>query len=91
MSIPSRVFALLARLPRAHTHRVRVERDLPMTMPDGAVLLADRYLPEDRGAPLPIVLMRSPYGRRGLNGLLARVFAERGYQALVQSCRGTAG
>jgi uncharacterized protein len=56
-------------------------------MPDGAVLLADRYAP--RGAQrLPVVLLRSPYDRNNLWGMLAGLFAARGYQAVVQSTRG---
>ncbi len=35
--------------------------------------------------------MRSPYGRGGVYGTMARLFAERGYHAVVQSCRGTFG
>ena len=35
--------------------------------------------------------MRSPYGRDGIHALAARLFAERGYQVVVQSCRGTFG
>ena len=35
--------------------------------------------------------MRSPYGRRGVYGTMARLFAERGYHAVVQSTRGTFG
>ena len=35
--------------------------------------------------------MRCPYGRRGPYGTLARLFAERGYHAVVQSTRGTFG
>jgi uncharacterized protein len=60
-------------------------------MPDGVVLLADRYAP--RADPSrPTVLVRSPYGRRGVFGLLyGRLFAERGFQAVVQSVRGTFG
>lgn len=75
-----------------------MERDLPVAMSDGAVLLADRWAPDTvagsesdggHGSP-PIVLLRSPYGRRQL-GPVGRVFAERGYQAVIQSCRGTFG
>ncbi|MBA3851785.1 MAG: CocE/NonD family hydrolase [Chloroflexi bacterium] len=91
MSVASRVFSVVARLPRARTHRVRVERDLRAIMVDGTELLADRYVAEGTATNRPIVLMRSPYGRGGLNGMLARVFAEQGYQAVVQSCRGTSG
>jgi uncharacterized protein len=41
---------------------------------------------------LPTVLIRTPYGRAGLVGnLLARPLAERGFQVLIQSTRGTFG
>ena len=90
MSFGSRLVALLAGLPRASTHRVAVERDLRIHMPDGVVLLADRYVAHgDERAP--IVLLRSPYGRWSVFGLVGRLFAERGYQAIIQSVRGTFG
>jgi len=60
-------------------------------MPDGVVLLADRYVSRGQDRP-PLVLVRSPYGRRRMWGLLfGRMLAERGFQAVVQSCRGTFG
>jgi len=60
-------------------------------MDDGIELLGDLYQPPSPG-PHPTILVRSPYGRAGPVGLLwGRVFAERGYQAFVQSCRGTFG
>ncbi|MFD2352606.1 CocE/NonD family hydrolase [Nonomuraea ferruginea] len=60
-------------------------------MPDGVTLLADRYVPA--GAErAPVVLIRSPYGRRGLFGLLyGRGFAWHGFQVVMQSCRGGFG
>jgi hypothetical protein len=74
-------------------------------MRDGQILLADRYLPEpatgadardagDAGRPgaPPVVLVRCPYGRRGLYGLMfGRLLAERGFTAVLQSTRGTFG
>lgn len=61
-------------------------------MPDGVELLADRWSPRDRGDGLPTALYRSPYGRRGLFGLMmGRVMAERGFQVLIVSTRGTFG
>ena len=91
MSLTSHLIVSFFRLPRAETYDVLVERDIQVPMPDGVVLLADHYYP--RGSnKLPTVLVRSPYGRGGIYGLLfARVFAERGFQALIQSCRGTFG
>jgi putative CocE/NonD family hydrolase len=60
-------------------------------MADGAVLLADRYAPHGAGA-MPTVLVRSPYGRRGVYGLLyGTVFAQQGLQVVIQSTRGTFG
>ncbi|MGH3239124.1 MAG: CocE/NonD family hydrolase, partial [Spirillospora sp.] len=68
-----------------------VQRDLPVTMPDGVTLLADRYVPSGVEHP-PTILVRTPYGRRGpaalANGLL---FVPFGFQLVVQSARGTAG
>jgi putative CocE/NonD family hydrolase len=88
------------RLPRPRTRDVHVVRDLRVEMDDGAVLLADRWLPvagagraggEDGGPP-PVVLVRSPYGRRGFFGLVyGRLLAERGFQVVLQSVRGTFG
>jgi putative CocE/NonD family hydrolase len=62
-------------------------------MDDGAVLLADRWVARaGRDRAQPTVLVRSPYGRAQLVGLIfGRLLAERGLQVLVQSVRGTFG
>jgi hypothetical protein len=66
-------------------------RDLRTPMRDGTVLLGDLYRPRGAG-PLPVVLIRTPYGRRTVLGrLFAVVLARRGFQVLVQSVRGTFG
>jgi putative CocE/NonD family hydrolase len=81
------------RLPRAQTHDVVCERGLRAEMEDGAVLLADRWVRRaacDRAQPT--VLVRSPYGRGQLVGLIfGRLLAERGLQIVIQSVRGTFG
>lgn len=80
----------LFQLPPRQSRKVGVERDLPVVMPDGAVLLADRHFPKDR-PPRGTVLMRSPYGKATLFGLMAGLFAERGFTTVVQCVRGTMG
>jgi putative CocE/NonD family hydrolase len=94
VSLASRALGLLYRLgPR--THGVDVVRDIPVPMTDGVTLLADRYVPIRREGGehhAPTILVRSPYGRSQLVGLLyGRLLAERGLSVLVQSCRGTFG
>ncbi len=92
MTLASRILGSLARLPPASSDAVTVERDLRATMADGVILLADRWLPNGvRGGGAPVVLLRTPYGRRQWAGMIGRLFAERGYQVVVQSCRGTFG
>jgi uncharacterized protein len=59
-------------------------------MRDGIELLAERYSSR-RDAVQPTVLIRSCYGRGTLFKVFAILFAERGMQVVVQSCRGTAG
>ncbi len=91
MTLVSTFFERAMALPPAHTRDVLVQRDLRVPMADGATLLADRYVARGADKP-PLVLARSPYGRRGVWGMMAgRLFAERGFQAVVQSCRGTFG
>jgi putative CocE/NonD family hydrolase len=91
MSIGSRLVQWILRLPPAKTRDIHVERDIKIPMRDGVELLADRHYP--RGADkVPTVLVRSCYGRSGYIGFLnGRLFAERGLQVLIQSCRGTFG
>nr|WP_240436886.1 CocE/NonD family hydrolase [Streptomyces sporangiiformans] len=61
-------------------------------MPDGTVLLADRWAPRKGGDALPTALIRTPYGRRGpMAAMSAPPLAERGFQVVVQSTRGTFG
>jgi len=93
VSLASAVIARRLRLPRAQTHDVVCERNLRVTMDDGAVLLADRYVASGKShEPQPTVLVRSPYGRQQLFGLIfGRLLAERGLQVVVQSVRGTFG
>ena len=90
MTLASRVFGRLGGLPRANTTDVLVDRDLEAKMPDGAILLADRWYAPATADSDPIMLLRSPYGRRQL-GVYGRLFSERGYQVVIQSCRGTFG
>ena len=91
MTALSRLIGRLAKLPPAETHDVIVERDLQVPMPDGVVLLADRYVPR-KADKLPTILVRTCYGRRGFFGLnYGYLFAERGYQVVMQSTRGTFG
>jgi len=72
-------------------NRVTVERDVPVPMSDGTVLLASHYTPVSV-ASAATVLVRCPYGRTGLFALqCAQILAERGYHVLLQSVRGTFG
>jgi putative CocE/NonD family hydrolase len=90
MTLTTRAAALLGRIPPAQTRDIKVRRDVPVTMPDGISLLTDRYWPRGGGSE-PVIVMRSPYGRGTVWALAARLFAERGYQVILQSCRGTGG
>lgn len=80
MTLSSELAGRSLRLPAPQTRDVQVVRDLRIPMDDGAVLLADRWLPvagasgpagarrsaggDGAGGPPPVVLVRSPYGRR---------------------------
>ncbi|WP_326629697.1 CocE/NonD family hydrolase [Nonomuraea fuscirosea] len=89
MGMLSRLFDRLLGLPEATTPDIEVVRELRVPMPDGVVLRADRYRP--RGSePLPVVLLRTPYGKHKLDVTgTARVLARRGMQVVVQDVRGT--
>jgi putative CocE/NonD family hydrolase len=92
VNLASHLIQRLLKLPPATTRDLLVQRDLRVPMPDGVELLADRWAPRDRGDGLPTALYRSPYGRRGMFGLsMGRVMAERGFQVLIVSTRGTFG
>jgi hypothetical protein len=89
MSLFSRLFGHFWRLPAPLSYNVAVEA-LRTPMRDGVQLLADRYYLPSREAQ-GTVLIRSCYGRGTLFKLITRLFAERGLQVVVQSCRGTDG
>jgi putative CocE/NonD family hydrolase len=92
MKLASRLLQRMLKLDQPLTRDVVIERDLRIPMPDGVELLADRWAPRSGGDELPTALLRSPYGRRGVIGSgFARPLAERGYQVLIQSTRGTFG
>ena len=63
MTILSRVFASFLKLPSAETHDIKVEKNLKIPMPDGAVLLANHYYPH-RLDKRPTILICSVYNTR---------------------------
>jgi putative CocE/NonD family hydrolase len=78
-------------LPAAVVPHPVVTKNLKIPMSDGVELLADRYRPPGT-EPMPVVLVRTPYGRRGpLANLFGPVLARRGLQVVAQSVRGTFG
>ncbi|MGN9843962.1 CocE/NonD family hydrolase [Nonomuraea sp. H19] len=90
MSVVGRILARQAKLPPAETRTVTVEKDLPITTPDGVVLLADHYAPQGIGAR-PTVMTRSVYTDRTKGFFMSELIAERGFHVLVVSGRGTCG
>jgi len=90
MSILSWFVGRLLHLPPAKYPSVAVDRDLGVEMQDGVRLLADRWHAPAAG-DAPVILIRTPYGRGGPFALIYRLFAERGFQVVVQACRGTGG
>lgn len=91
MSFMTRFAALILDLPPAITHLLEYQIDLPVPMHDGKVLLANRIAPVG-GENQPIILIRNPYTPRGEKpDLISQLIAERGYQVVMQNCRGTWG
>jgi putative CocE/NonD family hydrolase len=86
VTLLSRLFGVRPRRP----HAVRVQRDLVIPAIDGVPLLANRFYPADIDRS-PLVLLRSPYGRGVALDRMPQLLAERGYQVLYVSLRGTGG
>ena len=92
MTVASHLIQRAFRLDPPLTRDLVVQHDLRVPMPDGVVLLADRWAPRHGGDGLPLALLRSPYGRGKLIATgMVRPLAERGFQVLIQSTRGTFG
>ena len=92
MPVSSHVVQRVLGLGAPETRDLSVQRDLRVPMGDGVDLLADRWAPRTGGDRLPVALVRTPYGRRGFFGVaVARPLAERGFQVVIQSTRGTFG
>ena len=91
MAVWGRLADRLLGLPEVPESNVRIARDLRVPMPDGVVLIADLHRPRGAG-PMPVVLVRTPYGKRQpVIRLLAGVLARRGFQVVVQNVRGVLG
>jgi uncharacterized protein len=88
MSLMSRLMAKIYKLPPAETYDIAVEKKLEIPMTDGIILHADRYYPR-RGNNPPTLLVRTPYGRASYGMTMGVPMAVRGFQVLVQSCRGS--
>ena len=92
MNLGSHLVQRMLGLDPPLTRDLVIERDLRVPMPDGVVLLANRMAPKFGGAGLPVALLRSPYGRGTMIAAgMARPLAERGFQVVIQSVRGTFG
>jgi putative CocE/NonD family hydrolase len=80
------ILSWLDKLP-PRLNRVTKHRNIPLEMADGVVLMTDHFEPRSKG-PHPTILMRLPYGRSGFAGV-AGAYAERGFNVVLQACRGT--
>ena len=73
---------------------VVVEYDVPITVSDGVVLMADIYRPARDGVavvePRPTLLQRWPYNKTEIESEdgYGHSFARHGYVAVIQDCRG---
>ncbi len=86
MSIASRFLAQVGGLPK-RLCRAERHKGIRIPMRDGVTLATTLYTPRLPGKH-PTLLIREPYGLRGF-GAVAGVYAERGYNVVLQACRGT--
>lgn len=71
-------------------YAVTLESNVPVTMSDGVRLSADIYRPDAPGR-FPVILTRTPYGKRNPEHRYAfagGLFASQGFVFVVQDCRG---
>ncbi len=70
-------------------YEVRVQKSVMVMMRDGVLLSTDLYFPAGPKERLPVILIRTPYGKqRDWNVAEAQRFAVRGYIVAVQDVRG---
>ncbi|MDP3315100.1 MAG: CocE/NonD family hydrolase [Devosia sp.] len=67
--------------------RARTTKGIMVPMADGVELATMLFEPEMPG-PHPTILMREPYGLSGFDSI-GEIYAERGYNVVLQACRGT--
>jgi uncharacterized protein len=86
MSLGSFLLARAAKLPRRRNPAVR-HRGIRIPMRDNLHLEAEFHAPRKPGN-YPTLLIRLPYGLRAFS-TAAVVYAERGYNVVIEACRGT--
>ncbi len=86
MSIASRLLADLYKLP-PRLSRAKRTRNIRVRMRDGITLDTEHHSPRLAGRH-PTILMRVPYGMNGFS-TVAECYAERGFNVVLQACRGT--
>jgi uncharacterized protein len=89
-ALTRRLFGAVYDLPKPTSRRITGELDVGIPMPDGIILLADRWAPTP-ATDAPTILIRTCYSRKQFAGLMARAYAERGFQSVVVNSRGTFG
>ena len=72
----------------APRYPTRLVQSCFLPMRDGVRLSTDFYIPLGARLPLPVVLVRTPYGKRGNPSALAAVFPEQGFVYALQDVRG---
>ncbi|MGK7911468.1 MAG: CocE/NonD family hydrolase [Synechococcus sp.] len=81
----------MSEVPGHQIHPVLVERSVPVPMQDGAILCADIYRPNNSSRPLPVLLMRLPYGRAVASTVVyahPSWYARQGFIVVIQDVRG---
>jgi uncharacterized protein len=87
MRIPAFVLPFVICLSAsAQPYHVKIENNVPATMRDGVVLMADVYRPLVDGK-FPVLLQRTPYNRTNSSGSNVEV-ASHGYVVVIQDTRG---
>ncbi len=68
---------------------IKIFKNVMVFMPDGVMLATDVYLPKD-GLPAPVILVRTPYGKKK-SAKAGKKYARSGYAVVVQDVRGRYG